>query len=74
MLEDVSFFTQKNNMPGILLSVDFEKAFDSINWNFMFKVLKRFNFGETFIKYVKTIYNDISSTFINNGHASDFFK
>ncbi len=28
ILEDVSFFTKENQLPGILLSIDFEKAFD----------------------------------------------
>ena len=33
-------------MDSILLFLDFEKGFDSVEYNFMFKILKRFNFGE----------------------------
>ncbi len=31
ILEDVSFFTKENQLPGLLLSINFEKAFDSLN-------------------------------------------
>ena len=40
ILEDVTFFTNQNQIPGILLSIDFEKAFDSLNWNILYKTLK----------------------------------
>ena len=33
-----------NNLPGLLICVNFEKAFDSADWNFMMKVLKTFGF------------------------------
>ena len=34
-----------NNLPGLLICIDFEKAFDSVDWKFMMKVLKAFEFG-----------------------------
>ena len=34
---DVMDYTKKQNIPGILLFIDFEKAFDSIDWQFMVK-------------------------------------
>ena len=42
---DVMDYTKKQNIPGILLFVDFEKAFDSIDWEFMVKCLDVFGFG-----------------------------
>ncbi len=61
-------------MPGILLSVDFEKAFDSLNWKFLYKTLEKVHFGKNFINYVKTMYNGIESTILNNGNTGKFFK
>ncbi len=47
---------------------------DSLNWNFLFKTLELVNFGNTFIGYVKTMYNNIHSTILNNGKTSKYFK
>ena len=47
------------------MQLDFEKAFNSIEWNFMFEVLKKLNIGKQFIKFVKCCYTDIYSC-INN--------
>jgi hypothetical protein len=74
LLEDISFFTKTENKPGIILSIDFEKAFDSVNWNFLTNTLKFLNFGENMISHIKTIYNNIESTVINNGNTSKYLK
>ena len=74
LLQDVCFFTEKNNLPGLIFCIDFEKAFDTLNWNFLFKSLETFNFGNKFIEYIKTLYNNIESTIINNGKTCEFFK
>ena len=38
-------YTKKYNIPGILVSLDFRKAFDSIEWPFIMRTLDVFNFG-----------------------------
>ena len=38
-------FTAKENIPGLLLFIDFQKAFDSVEWEFLIESLKKFNFG-----------------------------
>lgn len=45
---------------GILLFIDFEKAFDSVEWNFLFHVLKKINFGDNFITWVNILYTNQS--------------
>jgi hypothetical protein len=71
---DVINYVNEMNLPGILTYIDFEKAFDTVNWQFMYKCLKALNFGEYFIKCVETMYMDISSCVVNHGHISPFFK
>ncbi len=56
------------------MSVDFEKAFDSLNWIFLFKVLKHVNFGDKIIDHIKMLYNNIESTVINNGDTGKYSK
>ena len=41
-------YTNQENIPGILVFIDFEKAFDSIEWNFIISCLNKFNFGTNF--------------------------
>jgi hypothetical protein len=45
----------------MLLLIDFEKAFDSISWSFIYDTLKFFNFGESMMEWVKTFHKDITS-------------
>ena len=63
-----------NKSPGILLGIDFKKAFDFIEWDFIYAVLTKFNFGEIFINMIKTLYKNISSATSNNGHISQYFS
>jgi hypothetical protein len=70
---DVIQYLDLTNKPGMLLLLDFEKAFDSINWNFMTDTLSFLNFGPKLIAWVKLLYSDISSTVMNNGWTAGLF-
>ena len=52
-------FTGKENLPGVMIFIDFEKAFDSLEWNYLLKCLEFFNFGPELILWVKTFYKKI---------------
>jgi len=71
---DVMDFTKKENIPGILLFIDSEKAFDSVDWNFMLKCLDVFGFGPNLIGWVETFYRNISSCVLNNGTCTPYFE
>ena len=53
ILYDILQYTEDYNLPGMLLLIDCEKAVDSLSWDFLFNVLTFFNFGDSFIKWVK---------------------
>ena len=36
---DLMHYTSSKNIPGLLGLIDFEKAFDSISWSFIYKVI-----------------------------------
>ena len=54
-----------------MLLVDFEKVFDSMSWDFLFKVLLDFfTFRGYFMKWVQLFYTKYQSCVIVNGHLS----
>ena len=62
------WITQKN------IFIDFEKAFDSIDWEFMVKCLDVFGFGPSLKSWIETFYKNISSCVINNGMCTSQFE
>ena len=67
-------YCENSNDPQILLFCDFEKAFDFLKWNFLFKTLEKFNFGENFMRWVKILYTDPIFRVKNNGWISKTCK
>ena len=74
LLYDIIHYCNENYEPGLVLLIDFEKAFDSVSWKFIFKVLEFFNFGEFFINCIKVLLRDAKLCVIQNGIFSEFFN
>ena len=62
------------NLSGILTSLDFRKAFDSIKWPFITKTLDYFNFGSDIERWIKIFYTNIESAVPNNGFITNWYK
>ena len=73
-IEDIIEYTKVEDIEGILMCIDFEKAFDSLEWNFLHAVLQKLNFGSRFRKWVGILYSDITSCVTNNGHTTQYFS
>ena len=58
--------TKQEEKHGIAIFLDFRKAFDTIEWDYLRAALQTFKFGPD-------ILNQASSCVLHNGHASDFF-
>ena len=56
------------------MSLDFKKAFDTLEWQFIKKILELFNFGENVKKWVGIFYANTESAVMNNGFATNWFK
>ena len=72
-IDDIMEFTKIQQLSGLMVAFDFEKAFDSLSWSFLFRALQSFNFGESFIRWVTVLYCNISSCVLNNGFSSQLF-
>ena len=66
-IDDVIEYARYKDIPGILVAINFEKAFDSLNLNFLLRVLHAFNFGPSFIPWIRVLYYKASSCVMNNG-------
>ena len=73
LIDDVLEYIKMNNNSGVLLALDFSKAFDTINKDFLIEVFNKFGFGEMFIRWVGTLTNDTESSIQYSGWLSEFF-
>ena len=74
LLYDVLVYTNFYKMPGLLLAVDFEKAFDSVAWSFIKKSLDRFNFGPDIKRWVQRFYTSIKASVAVNSQYTSWFQ
>ena len=66
-------YTEQHNISGLLLLIDFEKAFDSLSWSFVTKTLTMFNFGKDIKRWFYVFYKDGISAICQSGFLSKFF-
>ena len=62
LMYDVIFSCEHNNIGGLILLVDFEKAFDSLSWEFINKTFLNINFGENSTKWINLFQKKLELT------------
>ena len=60
--QEVISFCHSNNIPGVLLKLDFSKALDSVNWNFIIELLMHRGFPPKWCNWIKCILNSSLSS------------
>ena len=51
-IDDILEYKERNKINGLLVAIDFQKAFDLINHGFMFKARSIFNFGPSLTRWL----------------------
>ena len=74
LIDCIIQYAKEKNIPGLLLFIDFEKAFNSLEWSFILDTLRFFRFGTSIINWVRVFYDKTESCILNNGWASNFFE
>ena len=74
LLRDVVYYATSFDVPVAVLSLDQEKAFDRVDWDFMRSTLSTMGFGPSFISWVNLFYNRVQSAVNVNGYLSPFFN
>ena len=66
-------YTNFKTMLGAVLSIDLQKASDSLNWSFIFAMFRNLGFGNFFINLIRIIYKEPKCCIINNNFLSSYF-
>ncbi len=64
----------ESDQDPVLPLLDFEKAFDRIEWNFLFTALTKLGFSSTWVRWVRTLYHEASLAIRINGEARPIFQ
>ena len=73
-IADVIHYCEVDKLDGILMALDFKNAFNTVELDFVYDVLREFNFGSSFISWVQLLHNKTELAIINNGHTSQWFN
>ena len=74
LASDILEVTKECNIPGHMVLMDVEKAFDSMDIGFLLEVLKVFDFGENFIKWIRIILTNQERCVMNGENSTGYFK
>ena len=56
------------------MTLDIEKAFDSVNHLFLITALEKYGFKEDFLNWIQILIQDQESCVINEGTTTNYFK
>lgn len=73
-LLNVIYSPASGKVPEVVISLDAEKAFDRVEWAYLFECLRAFGFGPTFIAWIKLLYASPKASVVTNGKRSEFFS
>ena len=73
-LLNVLYTDQTDGIQAAVMILDVQKAFDSIEWPYLFETLRRFGLGEIFVDWIKMIYRAPKSSVITNNISSEPFN
>ena len=73
LISDIVEITKIRKIGGFLVSMNIEKAFDSLDHNFVISTLEKYGFGQNFILWVKILLNDQESCVFNGGKTTKYF-
>ena len=67
---DLITYIEKEEIPALLISVDFEKCFDSVSFQAIEEAMRYFGFGEKYIYMVTLLYRNFRTYVLQNGYTS----
>ena len=67
-------FMHSSKTPSLLLKLDFEKAFDNVNWDFLIYTLKGLGCGDKWIQWINMCISSAKFSVLVKGYPKGFFS
>uniref|UniRef100_A0A803Q6Q9 Reverse transcriptase domain-containing protein n=1 Tax=Cannabis sativa TaxID=3483 RepID=A0A803Q6Q9_CANSA len=67
-------YKRKNISPRCTIKMDISKAYDTVNWEFLEKLMKEFNLPGRFINWIMTCLKSTSYSVLMNGRVQGSFQ
>lgn len=64
---------KNNSRGGLILKIDFERAYDCVNWGFLLDLLVKMGFGEKWRGWIKECCSTVEMSILINGSATKEF-
>ncbi|GJW79370.1 RNA-directed DNA polymerase, eukaryota [Tanacetum coccineum] len=74
ILNKIIQWCQSKKKQSLVFKVDFEKAFDSVRWDYLDDILRRFGFGEKWCSWIQSCLRSSRGSVIVNGSPMEEFK
>jgi hypothetical protein len=74
MLHEIVHEMSRKKMEGVILKIDFEKAYDSINWDFVEEVMERKGFNTQLRNWIMSTIRGGRVCINVNGENGPYFK
>ncbi|GKB59374.1 RNA-directed DNA polymerase, eukaryota [Tanacetum coccineum] len=75
MLNEIVQWCKKRNKRAMIFKVDFEKAFDSVRWDFLEDIMRKFSFGDKWCMWIRScLRSSRGSVIVNDAGLSKGIK
>lgn len=64
---------KKTRKKALIIKLDFQKAYDAVNWEFLFSMLSNFGFGPKWISWIKECVTTVKLSILVNGSPTEEF-
>ena len=73
-MRDMLYYCNENNIQGAVLSLDWSKAYDRVDHDFLYAVLRKLGFNDSFIQIIKLFCSNAESSVQVNGNLVEAFS
>ncbi len=73
LAQEAQDWAEESDQDLVLLLLDFEKAFDRIEWSFLFEALTKLGFCSKWVRWVNSLYTSATSAIKLNGVEGSHF-